>query len=183
MRRATAATSEPPALTGLPPVLPRRVHVLILGSFPSPASLQAGQYYAHPRNWFWRVLAACDVAPAATAPYATRIAAMRARGIGIWDLYQRVNRVGSGDDAIRDAEPNDLRALWRERGPFRIVLNGRRRPEWRRLFRDLPVEPVCLPSTSPRPLHWNTEERIAAAIAEWCAALTVETRPRPRRRD
>ena len=43
-------------LTGLPPIINAGVETLILGSFPSPASLAAGQYYAHRQNQFWRVL-------------------------------------------------------------------------------------------------------------------------------
>ncbi len=159
------------ARSGLAPILPRSLRALILGSFPSEASLAAGQYYAHPQNWFWRVLEACGVAPSATAPYRSRVRAVKANGIGIWDLYGEVERKGSGDDQIRNAVPNDIAGLWEERGPFLVLLNGRRRAEWRRYFKALPVEPIALPSTSPRPLHWNTPSSQAAAIEEWREAL------------
>ena len=86
------------ARTGLAPILPRSLRALILGSFPSEASLAAEQYYAHRQNWFWRVLEACGVAPPATAPYRERVRAVKANGIGIWDLYGEVEREGSGGD-------------------------------------------------------------------------------------
>ena len=170
-----------PLLRGLPAILPAGpIRALVLGSFPSVASLELGEYYGNPHNWFWRVLAACGVIDDATAPYGKRIEAVRTRGLAIWDLYARVRRPGSGDDAIRDAQPNPVGALYGERGPFPILLNGRRLREWRRHFAVLNAAPVALPSTSPRPLHWNTPAARAAATAEWCAALRAAGVATPR---
>lgn len=161
-----------PLLQGLPPILPAgQIRALVLGSFPSVASLESGQYYGHPQNWFWRVLAHCSVIENPDAPYAVRIAAVRGHGLAIWDLYARVRRQGSGDDCIRDVELNALGTLLAERGPFPILLNGRRAREWRRYYGDLNARVIELPSTSPRPLHWNTPQSCKAALAEWCAAL------------
>ena len=161
-----------PLLRGLPPILPDGpIRALVLGSFPSVASLAAMEYYGNRHNWFWRVLAACGLTVDAAAPYGERIEAVRECGLAVWDLYASVRRPGSGDDAIRDAQPNRIAELYGERGPFPILLNGRRSSEWRRHFPALSVQPVALPSTSPRPLHWNTPAARAAARAEWCAAL------------
>lgn len=159
-------------LHGLPPILPDGpVRALILGSFPSVQSLERRQYYGHPQNWFWLVMAHCGVVDDARAPYEERVEQVRAGGVAIWDLYGRVRREGSGDDKIRDAVPNKVGALLESRGPFPILLNGRRLREFRRAFPDLEADLVALPSTSPRPLHWNTEASRSAAIEEWCAAL------------
>ena len=161
----------------MPPILPEgRLRALILGSFPSVASLEAGQYYAHPQNWFWRVLERCGIIVDAAAPYERRAADLRRAGLGVWDLYERVRREGSGDDRIRDQAVNRVDLLLRERGPFPILLNGRREREWRRHFGGLDAETAALPSTSPRPLHWNTAESQAAAIGEWCEALSALNR-------
>ena len=161
-----------PLLQGLPSILPNgKIKALILGSFPSVASLKHQQYYAHPQNHFWRVLEHCGVIKSATADYATRVAQVRSASIAIWDLYQKVTRPGSGDDQIRNEIPNDIATLWQERGPFPILLNGRRQREWNRHFKHLNAETISLPSTSPRPLHWNTEEARSKAFAEWAAAI------------
>ena len=61
--------------------------MLILGSFPSTASLAAQQYYAHPQNQFWRVLGAVIGQPLRDMDYPARIAAVQAAGIAIWDVY------------------------------------------------------------------------------------------------
>ena len=159
-------------LHGLPPILPAGpIQALILGSFPSLQSLKRQQYYAHPQNWFWRVMTHCGVVEDATAPYPVRIEQVKARRIAIWDLYARVRRVGSGDDMIRDAQPNRIQELLESSGPFPILLNGRRIREIGRALPDLEAELVALPSTSPRPLHWNTDASRAAALSEWCEAL------------
>ena len=140
-----------PSLRGLAPILPvGPIRALLLGSFPSVASLESGQYYGNPQNRFWRVLAQFHVIQDPDAPYAARVAAVRCHGLAIWDLYARVRRQGSGDDRIRDVEPNPVEVLLAERGPFPILLNGRRAREWRQHFGALQAEVVELPSTSPR---------------------------------
>ena len=161
---------------GLDPLLPAEdvpLRALILGSFPSVESLRKHEYYGHPQNRFWRVLESCGVITSYAAPYRERVDELTAKGLAVWDLYAAVEREGSGDDAIHNARANNVASLWRRFGPFAVLLNGRRRGEWRRHFRALPVQPLPLPSTSPRPLHWNTPQSSAAAVAEWCAALKV----------
>ena len=113
------------ALNGLPPVVARHSRVLVLGSFPSVASLKARQYYAHPQNRFWVILGdflGCDLR---AIPYRDRIAGVKRAGIAIWDAYGACEREGSLDSAIRNAEFNDFaRLLKRAPGITRACFNG-----------------------------------------------------------
>ena len=94
-----------------PPVAGPGTRVLILGSLPGAASLAAGQYYAHPRNGFWRLVGGVIGADLVPLPYPERLAALRRAGIGLWDVVGSATRAGSLDQAIRDPEFADLAGL------------------------------------------------------------------------
>jgi len=94
-----------------PAVVDARTRVLVLGSLPGDASLAAGQYYGHPRNAFWRLMETVLDAPLAALPYEQRLAALLARGVGLWDVVAQAHRRGSLDAAILDPTANDLAAL------------------------------------------------------------------------
>ncbi len=142
--------------------------MLILGSFPSAASLAAQQYYAHPQNQFWRVLGAVIGAPLTEMDYPARIAAVQAAGIAIWDIYATCARAGSLDSAIRDARANGIGAL-KESAPAlrRICFNGRTAAKRLREIEALGYEALVLPSTSPAHAGMRFEEK----LARWRAAL------------
>ena len=75
MKTTSEVPARPSSLQGLPPILPDGpIRALVLGSFPSAASLESGQYYGHAQNRFWRVLAHCRVIEDPAAPYAERVA-------------------------------------------------------------------------------------------------------------
>ncbi len=142
--------------------------MLILGSFPSTASLAAQQYYAHPQNQFWRVLGAVIGQPLKKMTYAARLQAVKAAGIAIWDIYASCARAGSLDSAIRDAVANDFRAL-QESAPAlrRVCFNGRTAATRLREMQALGYETRVLPSTSPAHAGMRFEEK----LARWREAL------------
>jgi len=136
--------------------------VLVLGSFPSTASLAARQYYAHPQNQFWRILGAVIERPLREMDYPARVAAVRAAGIAIWDIYASCERAGSLDTAIRSAVQNDLAAL-RKSAPSlrRICFNGRTAARRIREVEAMGYEAVVLPSTSPAHAGMSFEEKLS----------------------
>ena len=93
------------------PVVDERTRILVLGSLPGNASLQAEQYYAHPQNAFWRLIGGVIGCDLAALPYPDRLDALRAASVGLWDVIASAERSGSLDAAIRSPEAADLRGL------------------------------------------------------------------------
>lgn len=155
-------------LQGLPPVLSRDTRLIVLGSFPGQASLQAGQYYAHPRNQFWPLLGAIWGLDLRALAYPARLAEVARRGLGLWDIYASCRRQGSLDQAIQDAEPTDLATL-RELAPeLRLVAhNGGESASAMRQVAALGWPVLRLPSSSPANASWSFERKLAA----WRAAF------------
>jgi hypoxanthine-DNA glycosylase len=150
-------------MTGLAPVIARHTRLVVLGSFPSEASLAAQQYYAHPRNHFWPILSALWGLDLRALPYRERLTEVRRRGLGIWDVYAGCRREGSLDSAIEDAELNDLASL-RERAPgLRLIAhNGGESARAMRVTAALGLPVHRLPSTSPANASWSFERKLAA---------------------
>jgi hypoxanthine-DNA glycosylase len=156
-------------LEGLAPVISRQTRLIVLGSFPGAMSLQMQQYYAHPRNQFWRILSALWKVDLVEMPYAARIAEVKVRGLGIWDVYAACRREGSLDTSIEDAQLNELASL-RRRAPRlqAIAHNGSESAKAMRHTLALGVPVIRLPSTSPANASWSFERKLAA----WRAAFT-----------
>ena len=155
-------------LRGLPPAIGRASRLVVLGSFPGEASLRAQQYYAHPRNHFWPLLSAIWGLDLAGRPYRERLAELRARGLGLWDVYASCRREGSLDHAIEDAEANDLASL-RRRAPGLVLVahNGSESARSAALLRALGLATLRLPSSSPANARWSFDRKLAA----WRAAF------------
>jgi TDG/mug DNA glycosylase family protein len=104
-------STTPPLLTGLAPVICADTRILVLGSFPGAVSLAQQQYYAHPRNQLWELLGALIGIDLRAMPYDDRLAALRAHGIGLWDVIAEARRLGSLDADIQEATHNALADL------------------------------------------------------------------------
>ncbi|MDR2872422.1 MAG: DNA-deoxyinosine glycosylase [Xanthomonadaceae bacterium] len=176
MRQTGANTEGSCWKQGLSPQIADDCRIVILGSMPGEASLQAGQYYAHPRNRFWPLLGRLyGFDPA--LPYDERVCMLWAAGIGLWDVLDQCERQGSLDSAIkRDSEvANPLPArLCALTGLRLIVLNGGKAAQafrrhvaldaGMRLLLDR-IDCLSLPSTSPA----NASFDMARLFAAWSA--------------
>ena len=163
-----AASAVRAALQGLGPVVAADTQLVVLGSFPGVASLQAQQYYGHPRNHFWPILSALWEIDLIGLPYEGRLRTMLDHGVGLWDVYASCRRVGSLDSAIEAALPNDLAALLRYAPGLRAIAhNGGESARSMKRSAALGVEVIRLPSTSPANASWSFARKLAA----WRAAF------------
>ncbi len=150
-------------LQGLGPVLDAATRLVVLGSFPGVASLAAQQYYGHPRNHFWPILAALWNVDLMALPYAERTAIARAHGLGLWDVYAQCRREGSLDSAIRMPQLIDLTELMRRAPSLQAIAhNGGESARAMRHTRSLGLAVHRLPSTSPANASWHFDRKLTA---------------------
>ncbi len=159
-------TQATPLLQGLPPLLDAHTRVLVLGSFPGVASLRAQQYYGHPQNQFWKIMATLlspNAAEVLTMAYTERTQWLLSQGVGLWDVYAACEREGSLDAHIQNAQPNDLQSLqWRCPALRAIAHNGGESFKQAKLTRALGLPVHRLPSTSPAHASWTFERKLEA---------------------
>jgi hypoxanthine-DNA glycosylase len=151
-------------LQGLPPLLYPNTRILLLGSFPGVASLVQAQYYAHPRNLFWRLLGAClDDPDLPGMPYVERLRATAAHGVGLWDVVAECRREGSLDAAITDAQVNPLAAYLHQTSPQlqRIGFNGALSWKHGQHLAEQGYQVFKLPSSSPAAASLSFEQKLA----------------------
>lgn len=126
--------------------------LLILGSLPGDASLQAGRYYAHPQNQFWRLLGKAIGENLQDLGYDARLDRLAARGIALWDVVREARRIGSLDGSIRGHRANPL-ADYVATHPrlFAVAFNGKTaaRIGMAALSGQTGLDLIELPSSSP----------------------------------
>ena len=139
-----------------PPVASRGARVLVLGSMPGAASLQAGRYYAFPGNAFWPIMGELFGAGADVA-YARRMLMLKRAGLALWDVMASCLREGSMDADIDEESivPNDFNAFFAGHPLVRhVFFNGAKAEAcFHRYVRprlaDRELQFTRLPSTSP----------------------------------
>ncbi len=153
-------------LTALPPLVSSNTRLLILGSFPGVASLQAQQYYGHPQNHFWRILQAIWPSTAIyteASSYQFRSEWLLSKNLGLWDVYASCEREGSLDSNIRCAVLNDFSTLKLLCPDLQAIAhNGGESFKHSKHTALLGVPVYKLPSTSPANASWSFERKLAA---------------------
>lgn len=162
---------------GFAPVAQPDARVLILGSLPGQLSLRMQQYYAQPRNAFWRIMGELVDAHPELA-YPDRLQRLTERGIALWDVCAAAARPGSLDASI-DSDTvitNSFDQFYRDHPDILLVcFNGATAERlYRRLV--LPKLPPSfgityrgLPSTSPA----HAAMPFAEKLAKWSVVVAV----------
>ena len=152
-----------------PPIIDARATRLILGSMPGAASLTAQQYYAHPHNAFWRIMATLT-GVSTSAAYLERVRALQDAKLAVWDVLRSCERPGSLDASIRrDTEvANDFVAFFAQHPNVTQVFfnGGAAQASFKRhcsaLLCDSRLSFQRLPSTSPAHASLRFEQKLAA---------------------
>lgn len=139
----------------------------MLGSMPGTESLRQQQYYAHPRNLFWPIMANL-LGFSAEASYSAKLQALNTAGVALWDVIGHCQRSGSLDSAIRDEKVNDFTDFFNHHPHLQAVaFNGAK--AWQSFNRHVlskhavPTELslIKLPSTSPAYAAMGFSEKLA----------------------
>lgn len=149
--------------------------MLILGSMPGIVSLDADEYYGHPRNSFWWIMSQILDFDLEHSNYQQRCEHLRQNHIALWDVIYQCQRKGSLDSAIdkKSLVPNDFETfLDVNKNIHTILCNGTAAYD---LFLKHVAKPlqlkhrvIKLPSTSPAHASMNKEEKLSA----WKNALS-----------
>lgn len=151
------------------PIIGTDPRIIVVGSMPGVASLEAVQYYAHPRNAFWPIMGQLFGIDH-RASYRSRVRQLEGLPLILWDTLQACHRPGSLDSNI-DADSvraNDFAGLLGEFPAIRaIVFNGAAAEKYfRRLVvpqlpNALGIELIKMPSTSPAHAGMSFEQKLA----------------------
>lgn len=149
------------------PVYDSNSKVLILGTFPSVKSREEGFYYGHPRNRFWKVLAAICGCDEPINIEAKRMMLIQ-NHIAVWDVIDSCDIRGSSDSSIKNVIPADIKGLMEKTNIQKIYANGKTTEKLYRKY-ILPltgVDIIPLPSTSPANAAVSLDELIICWSAE-----------------
>lgn len=161
-------------VTSFAPISGGMPRILILGSMPGLASLNANQYYAHPQNAFWKIMATITGCPA-EADYAARTVALKHASIALWDVLESCIRPGSLDANIdmKSAKANNIADFLLQNPSIKTICFNGATAETIFKRRILPtlhnadLRYIRLPSSSPAHAGMRLQDKIAA----WQAAI------------
>lgn len=151
------------------PWVDSQTKILVVGTMPSVASLDAGMYYAHPQNRFWNYMQNILNAGQCGRTATERRTLLLKNKIGLWDALALCEREGSLDSEIKNAVPNDFSKLKQVKY---FLFNGQSAFKYFKKYNSTLLKPngdnyVVLPSTSPA----NASIKESVKFEKWKTAI------------
>ena len=162
----------------IPPVWNAESRILILGTMPSPASREAGFFYMHPQNRFWKVVPAVfgeelkfSNKDAATPDFCDSVIQERKdfllrHNIALWDVLSSCDINGASDASIKNAVPNDFTEILSGSKITKVFCTGKTSFNlWKKFCAEkykprFNLKSECLPSTSPANAAWSFDRLV-----------------------
>lgn len=139
-------------LHSFPHFIDSNTEILILGTMPGAASLAKQEYYAHPRNHFWKIICTFFEELPIPEKFEDKIKILQSNKIGLWDVLENCERKGSLDIHIKNHTENDFEALFEKYPKIKkIVFNGKQSHAffYKRFGKIEGITYYVMPSTSP----------------------------------
>lgn len=148
-----------------PPLIDNNAKILIIGTMPSVKSLAAEEYYAHPRNAFWKIIATLFNNSADFSDFSEKKACILAHHLALWDNLRFCEREGSLDSNIKNMIPNDFESLLKKYPHIcRLIFNGQKSFQIFKRFHSELLEKYqyfVLPSTSPAHASLSFDKKLS----------------------
>jgi hypoxanthine-DNA glycosylase len=126
--------------------------ILILGTMPGLVSLAKQEYYANPRNHFWKIMLTLFDAMPISEVFEEKVQFLLSNKIGLWDVLRNCERKGSLDIHIKNQNENDFETLFNEFPTItKIIFNGKESHKYflKKFGQIEGITYFVMPSTSP----------------------------------
>ena len=134
------------------PYIDHNTRILILGTMPGVQSLAKQEYYAHPRNHFWKIMYTLFNSLPMDDAFSKKINLLQEHAIGLWDVLENCERKGSLDVHIKNQKENDFISLFEQYPQINtIIFNGKESHKYffKKFGQIKGITYHVMPSTSP----------------------------------
>ncbi len=143
------------------PVYDQNSKILILGTMPSPKSIEYGFYYGHPQNRFWKIL------PTILDEYYPNTIEEKKElllhhKIALWDVLASCEIKGADDGSIKKPIVNDISSLISGSSIRQVFTTGNAATKLydKYCYPQTNIQTVKLPSTSPANCRYYNLENL-----------------------
>lgn len=140
------------------PVYDKDCKILILGSFPSPASREVNFYFGHKQNRFWKLLSALfneEIKQDALS----KTKFLLKHHIALWDVVQSCDVIAASDNSIKNVVVNNFDLIFKKTGEIPVFTLGKTATKL--YAKHTGQTSIMLPSTSPANCRLSFESMLS----------------------